>query len=656
MNPPPLPVPLLIPLITPPQATDPRTTVTTTSSSSHPSTPSPNTPSDYYIPESTWSTLSYTATTTKQILRSVVDRLGIAVPPGSVTKELLASLLISNRVRFPNQHEDITQWSLTIQPLGPSTRNNETTSSTNNKRRISDASIARKLHNKLNGIIMADSEQSDSEYSHENTDPHQTSNNHSISSNSLKKAKHSQPPPPDTTTTSPSIDILASQLAEQRGDMQKLMQLFQTLQRNFVSNSNQPSSSSGNSNTRIDNRISRDNTNPGINPTIVNSTSPLVYSCSNISCDYKSTDLQEKFCKLHGVQMIAEQLKLVQPSGSTLQTANTTNARGGVNNKGLNATTNWNQFDNTGDSNNVDNRHHNNSNYYTGTNGTQGNTNSITINNTIEPTFPFAQIHSLIPEKVIQDARKGKYVPLVKFLPSANAMKHYETEQGLESSTVPFYKLAQALEDVKNSATVQSISSPFQLLQAFGGGLIPAACEGNASRLVDYQLFLLEIIALMQQQHWPFVLAYVEEVRRSRQAVEASWTNHKLAAGNDSGLHQETWLKQLAKFQQQNQTKPSPAINYFNNVQFGTGSNNNSNTSAPNSIGSRNADSSTSQELCRFFAENGRCRFGNNCRHLHDAGSGKGKKRKGNTPSVTSTARVNPTAEHAPDPIKSEQN
>src|SRR4051794_30825189 len=130
MNPPPLPAPLLIPLITSSHAADHRTTVTTTSSSSHPSTPLPNTPAAYYIPESTWSTLSYTATTTKQILRSVVDRLGIAVPSGSVTKESLASLLISNRVPFPNQHEDIIQWSLPVQPLRPS---DETTSSTNNK-------------------------------------------------------------------------------------------------------------------------------------------------------------------------------------------------------------------------------------------------------------------------------------------------------------------------------------------------------------------------------------------------------------------------------------------------------------------------------------------------------------------------------------------
>jgi len=629
--------------------------VSTTSSSTRTTSSSqPQANSNEPVPVSTWSTLSYTSNT-KQTLRAVVDRLGIVVPPGKVTKESLANLLIANQVRYPNPNEDIVDWSLKVQSLIPNNlinnnhNSDELNISSSNKRTAADALVARNLHNKLNAILDSDTDSS-SDYKEHSND--QIVNNalpgsSTFNAKSNKRAKHADPQP------GPELTQITNQLAGQGQLMQQMMQMFGVLQNNIKDMNNKICDNSikwddYNLQSTSNNRLSADG-----NPVSINHAQPLVHSCSNISCDYKSTDLQEKFCKLHGVPLIAEQLKLVPLSASTLQTTNATNARGVINSAGLHASNTWNQYENnlTPNSNNVaDNFQSSTSCRPTAIQG-----NSITTNNnyTIEPTFPFAQIHSFIPEKIIQEARKGKWIPLAKFLPSATAMKNYETEQGLESNAVPFYKLAQALEEVKNNTTTQSISSPFQLLQAFGGGLIPAACEGNPNRLVDYQLFLLEIITLMQQQQWQFVLSYVEEVRRSKQATESNWANHKLAANNESGLHQETWLKQLARFQQQN-GKQFSTSNYSNNHSYNNSSTNNSSynsNSASNANNNSSATESTysnnyinqdgtaiiNQEVCRFFADNGRCRFGNSCRHLHE-----NKKRKNNSstsaPTNTTTA------------------
>lgn len=628
--------------------------LTTTSSSSQPQAgPGPRTNSNEFVPVSTWSTLSYTSSNTKQTLRAVVDRLGIVVPPGQVTKESLANLLIANQVRYPNPNEDIVEWSLNVQSLIPNNQlgnNNDSdiiNRSSNNKRNAADALVARNLHNKLNAVLDSDVDSSSSDYE-EYSNEQVVHNVGAINSKPNKRTKHITNPQPG-----PELTQITNQLNGQGQQMKQMMEMFSTLQNNINDMNNKiydNSSKLDNIELRPNNFESNLITDKNIKSSnsVFNHTQPLVHSCSNISCDYRSTDLQEKFCKLHGAPMIAEQLKPVPLSGSALQTTNVTNARGVINNNGLHAINTSNQYENY--------------------NSVPAQGNSITINNTIEPTFPFAQIHSFIPEKIIQDARKGKWIPLAKFLPSAIAMKIYETEQGLESNTVPFYKLAQALEEVKNNTTTQSISSPFQLLQAFGGGLIPAACEGNPSRLVDYQLFLLEIITLMQQQQWQFVLSYVEEVRRSKQSTESSWTNHKLAANNDSGLHQETWLKQLAKFQQQNTIKPkslssSPNMNYNNNSYINNSNYNNNSTG--NSNGNSSATDSTyndnyinhdgtpaTQEVCRFFADNGRCRFGNSCRHLHE----NKKRKKNSSTSAQSSTTIAPKSNTVTIPtIKPEQ-
>ena len=627
--------------------------VTTTSSSTRiTSSSQPQTNSDEPVPVSTWSILSYTSNTKLQTLRAVVDRLGIVVPPGKVTKESLANLLIANHVRYPNPNEDIVEWSLKVQSLIPnnSMTNNpnsdELNMSSSNKRTAADALVARNLHNKLNAILDSDTDSSSDYKEHSNDQIVNNAGSSTFNAKPNKRAKHAD------SQLGPELTQMNNQLAGQGQQMQQMMQMFGVLQNNIKDMNNKICDNSSkwddyNLQSTSNNRLSADS---NINPVSINHAQPLVHSCSNISCDYRSTDLQEKFCKLHGALMIAEQLKLVPLSQSALQTTNATNARGVINSTGLHASNTWNQYEN----NLIPNNNHvtDNSQLSTSCRPTAIQGNSITTNNnyTIEPTFPFAQIHSFIPEKIIQEARKGKWIPLAKFLPSATAMKNYETEQGLESNAVPFYKLAQALEAVKNNTTTQSISSPFQLLQAFGGGLIPAACEGNPNRLVDYQLFLLEIITLMQQQQWQFVLSYVEEVRRSKQATESNWANHKLAANNESGLHQETWLKQLARFQQQNgkQFSTGNSNNHSynnsstnsNNYSSNSASNVNNNGSATEATYSNNyishdGTAAINQEVCRFFADNGRCRFGNSCRHLHE-----NKKRKNNSSTSAPTNTI----------------
>jgi len=154
----------------------------------------------------------------------------------------------------------------------------------------------------------------------------------------------------------------------------------------------------------------------------------------------------------------------------------------------------------------------------------------------------------------------------------------------------------------------------------------------------------------MQQQQWQFVLSYVEEVRRSKQATESNWANHKLAANNESGLHQETWLKQLARFQQQNgkQFSTGNSNNHSynnsstnsNNYSSNSASNVNNNGSATEATYSNNyishdGTAAINQEVCRFFADNGRCRFGNSCRHLHE-----NKKRKNNSSTSAPTNTI----------------
>jgi hypothetical protein len=627
------------PLLTPVPANHPPTT-------SSSSAPQLSNDSDQFAPIATWSVLSYTSNNTMHTLRAVVDRLGISMPHRRPTKEQLAELLIANSVRYPNANESSQEWADNVQPLNPITvardnnSNDEAIDTSKRKRVSTDAALARNLHNQLNaGTSSGEDFGSESEGGLSPPVEPPLAGKH-------KKPRNNNYAQHVDSINSPTLSQITNKLAEHGEQMRQMMNMLLQNNTNKIDTKNNTATHKLSDNANAIRVSSSD----GSAPTSVNPTQPLVYSCSNRSCDYKSLIQQEKFCKLHGAPMVAEIVTTTLPPVSALQTANT--ARGGVGGSGERTAVAWNQVDssatpwhktNSNNSNiNSDSniRDSSNSSDHHKYNNSGASGNSITINNnhtSIEPTFPFAQISSFIPEKVIQDARRGKWIPLAKFLPSATAMKDYETTQGLEATAVPFYQLAQALNEANNGAATPAITSAYQMLQAFGAGLIPAACEGNPNRLVDYQLFLLEIMALMQQhQSWQFVLSYVEEVRRSKQAGEASWATHKLAAGNEQGMHQDTWLKQIARFQQQT-TKPSNPN--YNSTHSANISNNNS----QNSNNFRAAETThstinnTAREVCRHFSETGSCRFKQNCRYLHEPNTNKRKSNLAITPPIPAT-------------------
>ena len=208
--------------------------VTTTSSSTRTTSSSqPQTHSNEPVPVSTWSILSYTSNTKLQTLRAVVDRLGIVVPPGKVTKESLANLLIANHVRYPNPNEDIVEWSLKVQSLIPnnSMTNNpnsdELNMSSSNKRTAADALVARNLHNKLNAILDSDTDSSSDYKEHSNDQIVNNAESSTFNAKPNKRAKHADP------QLGPELTQITNQLAGQGQQMQQMMQMFGVLQNNI---------------------------------------------------------------------------------------------------------------------------------------------------------------------------------------------------------------------------------------------------------------------------------------------------------------------------------------------------------------------------------------------------------------------------------------
>jgi hypothetical protein len=549
------------------------------------------------IPSNTWSPLSYTTNTTREILRQVIDRLGIQAGQRA-TKEELANLLIVNQVPYPEPLEDRLNWASTVQPLQPINLNNNSNgvgsevqqTPRNYYRAASDESMARQLDEKINhrGIITNDSGDEGREQP-------------------PKRTKRNNPTSSPVQQDNPVINQqLADQLLEQRQQMQRMMQIVE----NFQNNNN-----SNNSNNNNNNNNNNHNNVP-MEP------APQQPSCPDSTCCEKFT-IKDRFCRYHGHQLIST--RNAHTAASTQIMMNDTTTRSVMNNAG-NATTTWNQYDNANSSTSTTN---NAAPAISSTTKTGSSGNSITltlINNNIEPTFPFAQVNSVLPEKVIQDARKGKWVPLARFLPSATSMAMQDLEESMTENEINIHKMAQVLRQIgatnnnnsQGTNNIISISSPLQLLQAFGGGLIPAACEGNPDRFADYQLFLIQIISLLRQQQWQYVLSYVEEVRRSKQTTESEWINHRLAAGNPTGVHQEAWAMTTAKHLGKLAMTPQHQNN-SNRINTSNQSNNNNNNYNNNNHNSgNNNNSSEGQEACRNFSKFGNCRFGERCKHSHD--------------------------------------
>jgi len=335
---------------------------------------------------------------------------------------------------------------------------------------------------------------------------------------------------------------------------------------------------------------------------------PQLPVCADRNCGtvFAATD---NFCTQHGPL-----IKSVVPSIAAVPYAiNNSNTRTMINNSGSATINNLCQLDDTSK----------------GVMVSTGNqiTTTTTLINKVEPLFPFAKVHSFISDKVIKEARSGKYIPLYQFLPSPSAVERYEHEKLMNDDEKAILKAARvlkeanALDEPHKANGYPVINGPQHIIQAIGCGLIPAACEGNPTRFVDYQLFLLQVITGLRLYAWKFMLTYIEKVRFARQEHEGDWADHKLAAKHPTGFHQEEFNATTTDRAAGNTVNPVD----YSNSNFGNNANNNNsynNNNSNNNSGNYNGgNSSRGQELpklCENFAKFGKCKFGNNCRFTHE--------------------------------------
>ena len=255
--------------------------------------------------------------------------------------------------------------------------------------------------------------------------------------------------------------------------------------------------------------------------------------------------------------------------------------------------------------------------------GTQGN--SIT-----QPLFPFAELHKFLPDSVIKSAKKGELIKLNRFLYSEAAMLAQEAERGLTQVELSAVKIGAANRSYNNHIKKEDreIKSASDLINAFGGGLIPAACESNPVRYADYTLFLLQIIALLNLNHgWEFVTNYVEGVRGQKQTNESNYANHRLARYDDDyAIHDKIWLQQTQLQLQKTLALITPQVSLTtgtsnNNRQNNNNNNNNNNSNSNNSNNNNNQLQSPNKAAkvkteCRDF-KTGTCKYGDKCKFSH---------------------------------------
>jgi hypothetical protein len=612
---------------------------------------------DIIPPINTWKVLSYTSRLNRDQMLKVIERLNLPASLGSKPKkDELAKVLIANKVPYPTDKANVLNWVTTIQKMASDDSNVHPSSSANLRplRQSGERGTAKRRHSELNdqleALVEVDAMEISSDESSDNED------------NPAEEGK--QPVVSSSTTTSTNNESTNSKRS--RGN--KLNELntieqqsdFEEDRNRFTNNDDNKQNNNNNNNNSGDmkNLNMKGNNNPALSSkqakkqmqaaqlspsdsTLLNLMQrhlddnqqqmrsvlqsiqqlqqeqqrintnntdfrtpppPQLPVCADRNCGtvFAATD---NFCTQHGPL-----IKSLVPSSAPAYAINNSNTRTMINNSGS-ATINHLscQLDDTSK----------------GTVATIGNQiTTTTLINKVEPLFPFAKVHSFISDKVIKEARSGKYIPLYQFLPSPSAVERYEHEKLMNDDEKAILKAARvlkeanALDEPHKSNGYPVINGPQHIIQAFGCGLIPAACEGNPTRFADYQLFLLQIITGLRLYAWKFMLTYIEKVRFARQEHEGDWADHKLAAKHPTGFHQEEFNATTTDRTAGNAVNP---VDYSNS---NNGNANNNNNNSNNNSGNYNGGNSTrgqeSSKTCANFARFGKCKFGNDCRFRHE--------------------------------------
>jgi len=608
---------------------------------------------DIIPPINTWKILSYTSRLNRDQMLKVIERLNLPASLGSKPKkDELAKILIANKVPYPTDKANVLNWVTTIQKMASDDSNVNSPSSANLRplRQSGERGTAKRRHSELNDRLEASEEvdameissdessdnennlaeegkqpvlsssittsanngstnikrprgnnstteqQSDFEedtnrFTNNDDDNKQNSNNNSgdmknpnmkgnntpaLSSRQAKKQMQAAQLSPSDSTL---LNLMQRHLNDNQQQMRSVLQSIQQLQQEQQ-------------------RINTNNTDFRAPPP------PQLPVCADRNCGtvFAATD---NFCTQHGPL-----IKSVVPSTAAVPYAiNNSNTRTMINNSGS-ATINHLscQLDDTSK----------------GTVASTGNQiTTTTLINKVEPLFPFARVHSFISDKVIKEARSGKYIPLYQFLPSPSAVERYEHEKLMNDDEKAILKAARVLKEANSldephkSNGYPVINGPQHIIQAIGCGLIPAACEGNPTRFADYQLFLLQVITGLRLYAWRFMLTYIEKVRFARQEHEGDWADHKLAAKHPTGFHQEEFNATTTDRTAGNAVNP---VDYSNsNSGNANNNNNNSNNNSGSYTGGNSARGQEPSKTCANFIKFGKCKFGNDCRFRHES-------------------------------------
>jgi hypothetical protein len=150
-------------------------------------------------------------------------------------------------------------------------------------------------------------------------------------------------------------------------------------------------------------------------------------------------------------------------------------------------------------------------------------------------------------------ARVGKFVPLANFLPSSSGALQAQfgvapggpIGDAIEAEHFAQYSDRNPIATTKalyaKHAEVPRFRRWEDVVVAFWGGLIPAACQGNPRRLRDYSAFFgaVSLQQALGAEHWPVLLRFIEDWRQDRQpegmdpTAIAARTSHILSDDTD---------------------------------------------------------------------------------------------------------------------------
>ena len=527
-----------------------------------------------------WTTLSYTANTTKTCLLKALSRFNLTVARNA-TKEDCATLLIANKIPCPKTAEDRDLWAASVQPITSAKLNTQPvikdqnvppSSISSHQREAADLAAAKRLSAELNRSRSQDEYQNQGMFFEEDFDDIIADSSSSEVEPGAKRSKISH-----QTTSSSNNGNNSNNSSNNKLSVKQQMQLMYHQQSQQFE--------------RMMNTFHKEIKESRAAP--ISNLEAVILICSDPSCK-ELLPVNSQYCHVHGPLVPSNKAQassnLPKPPQTSYMGANNSSnyilAKGSI----------------VGSNNN---------------NTSTGNALNITVTN-IEPNFPFAQIGAKLPKKIIQAAAAGEWVPLGKFLPSPGAMRLQEAERGMSQTELTAHQMLTVLQEAqaakeavggKMKSPELTITSAHDIVMAFLAGLIPAACPGKPDRYADYVLFALQISALLgQQQSWQYVLEYIEEIRRGRQTLEADWPGHKLAAYNLSGVHHEAWSLICSRLAAKaglakGDSLPNTSNNYNNNR------NNNTNNSE--------SQKRKQPQVCRQFQESGSCMRGTNCKYLH---------------------------------------